>query len=134
MSQELDLGSCRDDRLAKYLRAANHPQPGEGSPYKPQRQPAAPPSPDTYANYPPTHNSLQNVLQQSQYGTAVPYIENPYSVLTPSVGNEWQQQQTVEFGRYDTMAAQVCPPISLLTNMPSSSEYLPDLPRNKIQQ
>ncbi|KAG8289404.1 hypothetical protein J6590_105050 [Homalodisca vitripennis] len=56
------------------------------------------------------------------------------STIRKSVGNEWQQQQPVEFGRYDTMAAQVCPPISLLTNMPSSSEYLPDLPRNKIQQ
>lgn len=69
--------------LACFSRAANHPQPVEGSPYKPQRPPAAPPSPAAYANYPPNHNSLRYVQQQSPYGTTVPYRENPYSVRTP---------------------------------------------------
>lgn len=69
--------------VACFSRAANHPQPVEGSPYKPQRPPAAPPSPAAYANYPPNHNSLRYVQQQSPYGTTVPYRENPYSVRTP---------------------------------------------------
>lgn len=69
--------------LVCFSRAVNHPQPVEGSPYKPQRPPAAPPSPAAYTNYPPNHNSLRYVLQQSPYGTTVPYRENPYSVRTP---------------------------------------------------
>ncbi|XP_054281476.1 uncharacterized protein LOC128999132 isoform X3 [Macrosteles quadrilineatus] len=110
----------------------NHPQPGEGSPYKPQRPPAAPPSPANYANYPPTHNSMRYVQQQSPYGTAVPYRDNPYTVPTPqTVVNE--RQQAVEFVRSDNMAPQVRPRISLLTNMPTTPEYLPPMSRNRIQ-
>lgn len=66
-----------------FSRATNHT--GEASSYKPQRPPAAPPSPAQFSNYPPAHppNSMRYVQQQPPYGGAVPYRDNPYTVRTP---------------------------------------------------
>uniref|UniRef100_A0A1B6DW30 Nuclear receptor corepressor 1 n=1 Tax=Clastoptera arizonana TaxID=38151 RepID=A0A1B6DW30_9HEMI len=111
------------------LHRASHPQPVDGSPYKP-RLPAAPQSPAAYANYPPSHNSMRYV-QQSPYGAPVPYRENPYNIRSPVVVGDRQPQPAIEFVRNETLQSQLRPRISLLPATPP--EYL-TVPRNRIQQ
>ncbi|XP_018902999.2 uncharacterized protein Smr isoform X4 [Bemisia tabaci] len=114
-----------------FLRAA-HSQPGDGGggAYKPVRTVQ---SPATATYYPP---GTMRFVQQSPYGTAVPYRDNPYTVRSPTVAPD--RQTPVEFVRTEGSVMTPTPGgqqmrqrISLL---PPASDYTSGLPpRSRIQ-